>query len=71
MPMTPRVRTAARPTELTVEAIKARLDTLSRERQELRVAEAAENELERNRLRIVAAQWELSHALVRRYLPPL
>jgi hypothetical protein len=65
----PVVRTAARPTELSVESIKARIDALSRKRQELRVADAPERELERNRLQIVAAQWELSHALVRRYLP--
>ncbi len=69
MPIPLRVRIAARPKELSVEALQARIDELSRERQELRVAEAADAELERNRLEIVEAQWDLSHALVRRYLP--
>jgi hypothetical protein len=71
MPISVSVRTAARPHELSVEVLQARLDELSRERQELRVAEAAATELERNRLQIVAAQWDLSRALVRRYLPAL
>ena len=71
MPISLRVRTAARHHEPSVEALQARLDELSRERQELRVAKAAEAELERNRLEIVAAQWDLSRALVRRYLPAL
>ena len=71
MPIFRRVRFAARPHESSVEVLQARLDELSRERQELRVAKAAESELERNRLAIVEAQWDLSHALVRRYLPAL
>lgn len=71
MPIFRRVRFAARPHESSVEVLQARLDELSRERQELRVAKAAEGELERNRLAIVEAQWDLSHALVRRYLPAL
>jgi hypothetical protein len=71
MPISVSVRTAARPHELSVEVLQARLDELSRERQELRVADAAATELERNRLQIVAAQWDLSRALVRRYLPAL
>ena len=70
MPISLRVRPAARPHE-SVEALQARLDELSRERQQLRVARAAEAELERNRLAIVAAQWDLSRALVRRHLPAL
>jgi hypothetical protein len=71
MPIFRRVRFAARPHESSVEVLQARLDELSRERQELRVTKAAESELERNRLAIVEAQWDLSHALVRRYLPAL
>ena len=71
MPIFRRVRFAVRPHESSVEVLQARLDELSRERQELRVTKAAESELERNRLAIVEAQWDLSHALVRRYLPAL
>ncbi len=71
MPIFRRVRFAARPHESSVEVLQARLDELSRERQQLRVTKAAESELERNRLAIVEAQWDLSHALVRRYLPAL
>jgi hypothetical protein len=40
------------------------------ERQQLRLGGAAINELERNRLAIVQCQWELSQALIERYLPP-
>jgi hypothetical protein len=68
MPISPRVRIAA-PPMLSVEALQARIDHLSRERQELRTRNAGEADLERNRLEIVDAQWDLSRALVRRYLP--
>jgi hypothetical protein len=40
------------------------------ERQQLRLGGAASRELERNRLAIVQCQWELSRALIERYLPP-
>ena len=40
------------------------------ERQQLRLGGAATRELERNRLAIVHCQWELSRALIERYLPP-
>jgi hypothetical protein len=40
------------------------------ERQQLRLGGAATKELERNRLAIVDCQWELSQALIQRYLPP-
>jgi hypothetical protein len=52
----------------SVEALLEQLDVLSRERQELRDGNAAVDELERNRLEIVGAQWELSRALIRRHL---
>jgi len=39
------------------------------ERQRLRSANAPADELERNRLEIVHCQWELSRALIARYLP--
>jgi hypothetical protein len=44
--------------------------TLVNERQQLRSGGAAADELERNRLAIVECQWELSRALIERYLPP-
>lgn len=53
----------------TVEALLERVERLSRERQELRAAGGDAGSLERNRLEIVDAQWELSRALIRRYLP--
>jgi hypothetical protein len=40
------------------------------ERQQLRREGAPAEELERNRLAIVQCQWELSQALIERYLPP-
>ena len=52
-----------------VEALQRRLDRLNLERQALRADAAGAEELERNRLEIVAAQWDLSHALIERYLP--
>jgi hypothetical protein len=54
----------------TVEALLARIDTLARERQELRVRRAAAAALERNRRTLVRVQWELSYALIERHLPP-
>ena len=53
----------------SVETVLERLNELSRERQDLRLRDADEPTLERNRLEIVEAQWELSHALIGRYLP--
>lgn len=53
-----------------VEAVQQRLERLNLERQALRAEGAAEEALERNRLEIVAAQWDLSHALIERYLRP-
>jgi hypothetical protein len=44
--------------------------TLVDERQQLRRQGAHAEELERNRLAIVQCQWELSRALIKRYLPP-
>jgi hypothetical protein len=39
------------------------------ERQELRIRGASTTSLERNRLQIARAQWELGHALIDRHLP--
>lgn len=52
-----------------MEAVQERLDQLNLERQELRARAAGIDVLERNRLAIVDAQWELSRALIARYLP--
>jgi hypothetical protein len=61
------MRSATR--ELSVEALLQQLEQLTRERQDLRLVRAQARELERNRLAIVEAQWDLSRALIRRYLP--
>jgi hypothetical protein len=61
------MRSAVR--ELSVESLLLRLEELTRERQDLRLDLADARELEQNRLAIVEAQWDLSHALIRRYLP--
>jgi hypothetical protein len=53
----------------SVEALLARIDALARERQQLRGRRATPRTLERNRLALVRAQWELSRALIDRHLP--
>jgi hypothetical protein len=52
-----------------VEALTLRVAQLVVERQQLRVQGASAVSLERNRLQIARAQWELGHALIDRYLP--
>jgi hypothetical protein len=52
----------------TVEALTELLGTLTLERQALRASEAGSVALERNRVAIARAQWELSHALIERHL---
>ena len=42
---------------------------LTAERQQLRDRGAAATKLERNRVKLARKQWELSHALIERYLP--
>jgi hypothetical protein len=54
---------------LPVEALQDLLGGLVREREELRARRAHPAELERNRLAIVRAQWELAHALIERHAP--
>lgn len=54
----------------SVETLLSELDTLSRQRQELRSGEADAAALEQNRIAIVESQWALSQALIDRYLPP-
>ena len=67
MPIPTLMRSAAR--ELSVEALLQQLEQLTRERQDLRLDLAEARHLEQNRLAIVEAQWDLSRALIRRYLP--
>ena len=57
------------PARETVEALTRNISTLTTERQALRASGAAETALERNRVKIANAQWELSYALIERYLP--
>jgi hypothetical protein len=52
-----------------VEALTDLHSTLVRERQTLRTGGADDSVLEQNRLAIVSCQWELSRALIQRYLP--
>jgi hypothetical protein len=53
----------------SVETLTVQIAALVAERQELRVSGAAEAAIERNRLQIARAQWELAHALIDRHLP--
>jgi hypothetical protein len=53
----------------TVEALTLWVGALVVERQELRIRGASLASLERNRLQIARAQWELGHALIDRHLP--
>ena len=54
----------------TVELLTELLGSLARERQDLRAKEAGSVALEQNRIAIARAQWDLSYALIERYLPP-
>jgi hypothetical protein len=56
-------------TAKTVEALTDMLGALTVERQELRTSDAGSMKLERNRVAIARAQWELSYALIERYSP--
>ena len=53
----------------TVEELTTRIAELTAERQELRARGASASALERNRVKLARTQWELSHALIERYLP--
>jgi hypothetical protein len=53
----------------SVESLAESIRVVVRERQELRAAFAGPEELERNRLELVALQRRLSEALIARYLP--
>jgi hypothetical protein len=56
-------------TRLTVEDLLGQIGALTAERQKLREEGADATRLERNRIKLARAQWELSHALIERYLP--
>ncbi|HET7855014.1 MAG TPA: hypothetical protein VFL41_01010 [Gaiellaceae bacterium] len=58
-----------RPVAESVETLLERIQFLASERQSLRTREANEAALERNRVQIARAQWQLSYALIERYLP--
>ena len=53
----------------TVEDLLRQIGDLTSERQKLRESGVAGTRLERNRIKLARAQWELSHALIERYLP--
>ena len=52
----------------SVEALSLRISLLVAERQQLRDRGASEASLERNRLQLARAQWELGHALIDTHL---
>jgi len=54
---------------VSVEALMELIGELTAERQRLRDSGAAPGKLERNRIKLARTQWELSHALIERYLP--
>ena len=54
---------------VSVEALTELIGELTAERQRLRDAGAAAGQLERNRVKLARTQWQLSHALIERYLP--
>ena len=56
-------------TPASADELAAQIAHLVAERQQLREHGASEASLERNRLQIARAQWELGHALIDRHLP--
>jgi hypothetical protein len=66
-PVPSRFRRASR--RASVEALMVEIGELTSERQRLRDLSATPSKLERNRIRLARKQWELSHALIQRYLP--
>ena len=53
----------------TVETLLVEIAALTADRQRLREQGAGTVRLERNRVKLARTQWELSHALIERYLP--
>lgn len=58
-----------RHTRPTVETLLEQISGLTVERQRLREQGINGSRLERNRVKLARTQWELSHALIERYLP--
>jgi hypothetical protein len=56
-------------THHSVEALLQEISGLTAERQRLRELGVDAAKLERNRVKLARAQWQLSHALIERYLP--
>ena len=54
----------------TVEDLMGQIGALTAERQKLREDGVNGTRLERNRIKLARTQWELSYALIERYLPP-
>ena len=63
------VRFRRRHARRSVEALLQQITELTVDRQVLRDGGASSSKLERNRIKLARAQWELSHALIERYLP--
>jgi hypothetical protein len=57
------------PRRASVEMLMDRTSELARARQDLRQRGAGSAALERNRVALARAQWQLSHALIERYRP--
>ena len=55
-------------TRPSVEGLLEEISRLTAERQRLREGGAGTARLERNRVKLARKQWELSHALIERYL---
>ena len=55
-------------TPSSVESVAARIADLVTERQELRAAGSPPAAIERNRVQLARAQWELAHALIDEHL---
>jgi hypothetical protein len=58
------------PVTESVDHLRERISCLCLERQALRTRGAGAVALERNRVQIARAQWQLSYALIERYLAP-
>ena len=52
----------------SVEVLAVRIAELISERQDLRAAGSSAPEIERNRVQLARAQWELAHALIDEHL---
>jgi hypothetical protein len=53
----------------SVESLADRIAELVAERQDLRASGSPAGAIERNRIQLARAQWELAHALIDRHLP--